>query len=93
MTDDQTNDLTLTLQFLESLVVSLDKIGSYSAANEIDSAKLVDSFIDEYDIFRKAAEARDALSHFFNDEIPEGEEMSELEKLLEDVAVWSAPAQ
>lgn len=78
------------LKFLNTLVVSLDRIGSYSATKEI-AAQLVVKFIDDFSVVREAAQARLALSEFFDDEIPEGQNESELESLLQDVKYWNAP--
>jgi hypothetical protein len=80
-----------TLRFLDMLVVSLDRIGSYAAWKKNDDAKLLQGFIDDFEVFKQAAEARRLLCEFFDDEIPEGRDESPLELLLGNVKYWTAP--
>ena len=92
MTSNEKEKILGTLRFLEMLVVSIDRIGSYSAESGLDASKIISNFIDDYDVFKRAAQLRSELGDFFSDEIPEGEDASELEILMRDVKVWSPPA-
>jgi hypothetical protein len=91
MDDLEKAKILKALRFLNMLVVSLDRIGSYAAGQKMDHAKLLQDFIRDFQVFKEAAEARTALGEFFDDEIPDGQDASELEILMRDVKHWTAP--
>jgi hypothetical protein len=91
MSPEEKCQIVTALRFLETLVVSLDRIGSYTASAKNVIPGILDDFVDRHEVFRRAAEAREALCSFFCDEIADGEMQSEVELLLADVDLWEPP--
>ena len=90
MEDGDKEKILIALRFLNMFVVSLDRIGSYSAINGVDYAVLLRDFIDDFDVTRKAVTARSVLCEFFDDEIIEGRDASEMELLMQGIEHWTS---
>jgi hypothetical protein len=82
-------DIVAVLRDLETIVVSLDRIGA--AAEQLGSReyeRASSDFLDEWDVARKLIRARRVLSAAFSDEIGD-DGMDELERELVGVPCWS----
>ncbi|GAB2470408.1 hypothetical protein GCM10011375_39040 [Hymenobacter qilianensis] len=78
------------LAFLTKLVVGLDRLGSRYADKDEDLAwALLYSF--EPNVFKEAAQVRQMLCSKYSQELQEGEDQDEVEKVLADVAYWKLP--
>jgi hypothetical protein len=76
------------LRDLETMVVSLDRIGSAFAENRRAYDRATAAFVDDWWIFGKLAGIRHSLSDLFSDKLgPDG--MDELEREVQDVPYWS----
>ena len=82
-------DLLKVLRNLEVVVVSLDRVGSYSSdlSKETQNELLAD-FIDRWEVFDKLAESRGILSEYFGRALGD-DDMDELERALQDVEYWN----
>jgi len=74
--------------FIETLVVSLARIGSCVDDPDEDEEEIVLRFYEDFDIHRRAVEARDALSSCFESRVPPGRRTSELQRTLTGVRPW-----
>ena len=74
--------------FIETLVVSLARIGSCVDDPDEDEEKITLRFYEDFDIHRRAVEARDALSSYFESDAPPGRRTSELQRALTGVRPW-----
>jgi hypothetical protein len=82
-------DLIAVLRDLNTIVVSMDRIGS--CAEEVgleQNNRLLLDFFDQWDVWQKLSEARSKLSEPFSYELGE-DNMDELERELEDTPYWS----
>jgi hypothetical protein len=89
MSDTVTYDREVILRILrdlETIVPSLDRIGSLASDTPPDAiARILDDFITDWDVSRKLAAARRYLSDQFD--------YDEYEKLMEDVPHWRDSAR
>jgi hypothetical protein len=82
-------ELLKVMRTLECVVVSLDRIGSSTAAmSQPDQDRILSEFVDQWDVSRRLAEARRILSESFSYELGE-DDMDELEREMQDVSFWS----
>ncbi len=82
-------DIVRILRDINSIVVSLDRIGSVSASIEPEEHdKMLADFVRTWEVFHKLAEARSVLSQAFSQELGD-DEMDELERAMEGVPYWS----
>ena len=73
-------DLVEALKFLNGLVVSLDRIGSATAhLSSAERALVLDRYVDEWNVFRRASLVRRALSEYFSDDLGP-DDVDELER-------------
>ena len=81
-------DLIAVLRDLDTIVVSIDRIGSCveDVGREQEERFLLD-FFDQWDVWKKLAEMRSKLSEPFSYELGE-DNMSELERELQDTPYW-----
>jgi hypothetical protein len=81
--------LLRVLRDLNTIVVSLDRIGSAaSGLTKEEYHRISSEFLDNWDVFQKLSQARAILSDPFSRE--EGPDlMDELEREMEDVPYWS----
>ena len=84
------NDLISSLRDLNTIVVSLARIGSFAAGAEDVSLedKLTVDFLRDWDVFRRLASVREKLSAPFSDELGE-DGMDELEREMKEIPIWS----
>ncbi len=78
--------LLRVLSHLETLVVSIDRIGSASYEGE-NSDELLVNFHDDWQVFKRLAECRSILSEPFSTELGD-DDMCELERELQHVEYW-----
>ena len=77
------------LRTLDELVVSLDRIGAATADLTPERrAAIIDTFIRDHDIFRKAARARAILSEPFPTALGP-DDMEFLEREMRSVSYWT----
>ena len=93
MADVQVNynrdDIITILRDLEMIVCSFGRIGSFhSDMTKEEYYKASSDFLDEWDVARRLARARSILNSVFSDELDPEDEMSEIERLVEDVPHW-----
>ncbi len=82
-------DLLLVLKHLETLVVSLDRIGSSSVdMGQSESDIMLREFIDDWSVCRKLSESRTVLSKYFSTDLGD-DDMDELERELQGVPYWT----
>ena len=82
-------EILKVLRTLNCFVVSLDRIGSSTAAlPRGQQDQILREFIDGWDMTRQLARARRILSEPFSDELGE-DDMDELEREMQDVPYWS----
>jgi len=82
-------DIVNILADLEMIVVSLDRIGSYYSELQSDECNAISSsFLDDWDVARKLANARRILDSAFSRELGE-DETDELEREFQDLPYWS----
>jgi len=82
-------DLIAVLRDLNTIVVSMDRIGSCAedVGREQHDRLLLD-FFDQWDVWKKLSEARSMLSEPFSYELGK-DNMDELERELQDTPYWS----
>lgn len=81
-------DILKCLEFLNTIVVSLDKIGSAGADKSINEQReLLDTFCSDWNVYEKLAYIRKVLSSEFSDELGV-DDMDELERELQNVPYW-----
>ncbi len=81
-------DLVEVLKILETLVVSLDRIGSHH--HECDRRtyeRLISEFIEDWAVAPKLSAARRILSEYF-DATPDDHGLEELERAIHDTPCW-----
>ena len=87
-------DLVRVLREIESMLISLHKIGSYYAvADSVEKAsyeKETTKFIDEWKVTTRLAEVRALLSSYFDLTLAE-DDMDDLERAMQSVDYWSSP--
>lgn len=82
------SDLIEVLRILDTLVVSLDRIGSH--CHECDRRthdRRLSEFIEDWSVAPKLATARRVLSEYFDD-TPGDDGRDELERVMQDVTYW-----
>jgi hypothetical protein len=78
------------LAFMEKLVVGLDRLGSHYHGNDEDLAWAMHYTITPK-IFKEAAQIRRMLCSKYNQELAEGQDQDEVEKLLVGLDYWKVP--
>lgn len=87
-----TADLLEVIRHLDTLVVSLDRIGSATAGqSRAQEAEVLSSFVDNWDVFRRLSECRTTLSDYFSRDLGI-DDMDELERELQNQQYWSSNA-
>ena len=82
------SDLIDALSTLETIVVSLDRIGSCHAELEQGAYdKITTEFVEQWDICRRLLAMRKTLSNYFSDDLGD-EDMDELERALHETPHW-----
>ena|SRR5205814_9854513 len=82
-------DLVESIRFVNELVVSLDRIGSSTAQlTSAERAEVTDGYLDDWDVARRAAAVRRALSEYFDDELGP-DHLDDLERELDGTIYWS----
>jgi hypothetical protein len=82
--------LLLAIRYLDSIVVSLDRVGSLSTdVTKRKGNDLLAQFHSEFDVFRKLSKARGILFDAFDRQLGD-DDMDELERELYDNEYWSA---
>ncbi|MEP7336601.1 MAG: hypothetical protein ABI977_02460 [Acidobacteriota bacterium] len=81
-------DLIEVLRDLNTIVVSIDRIGSCigDTGEEVNDRLLLE-FFDQWDVWKKLSNIRTKLSEPFSRELGE-DNMDELERELQDVPYW-----
>lgn len=83
-------ELLNVLRALESIVVSLDRIGSStSAMSQEDRGKILAAYAEKWEIFSALAHVRRTLSALFSDDVG-SDGMGELEREMQDIPHWSS---
>ena len=96
MTDEvrlKRNEVVRALRILESIVPSLDRLGSAAAGmtkEEYDRAS--SEYLDDWDVTRRLAAIRRILSEPFSDEVGDGG-ADEIERELDGTPCWSPSAR
>jgi hypothetical protein len=86
-------EILRVLRDLEMMIVSLDRIGAATGEGDPEeSARITTDFLDQWQVFKRLAEARQVLSEPFADDI-DADGTEALEQALEDVPCWSATDQ
>lgn len=81
-------DLIEVLSTLETVVVSLDRIGScYAELGQEGCDKTTVEFLDQWNIWHKLSRARRILSDYFPTQLGD-DDMDELERALQDTPSW-----
>lgn len=88
-TEEETIDL---LRVLNQFVVALDNVGSYYESREMSNLALL-YLIDKNKVFAKLAKARKVLSSKYSYDIMEGDDFSELEKMVADTPYCKMPTE
>ena len=84
--------LVTALRNLETIVVSLDRLGSCATEmNEEEYKESLVAFLADWDVFAKLSEARRLLSEPFETELG-NDGMDELERELEGITFWHRDA-
>ena len=81
--------LLRVISHLETIVISLDRIGSSSEPN---TDRVLVDFINDWSVFQRLAECRGLLSELFSRELGE-DDMDELERELRNVPYWRVNAR
>jgi hypothetical protein len=86
-------DVLKILADINTIVVSLDRIGSAGAEMPLeDHDRMAGEFVRQWDVFRMLASARKILSDRFSDELGD-DDKDELEREMEDVPFWRSDAR
>ncbi|MGQ4810164.1 hypothetical protein NKDENANG_03613 [Candidatus Entotheonellaceae bacterium PAL068K] len=84
----RTSDLVEVLKILETLVVSLDRLGShYHDMDHGAFERVVTEFIKDWEVSRNLVVARRLLSEYFDDTLGE-DDQDELERAMCDPPHW-----
>ena len=82
-------DLIEALEYLNQIVVSLDRIGSYASdISKEEYEKITIEFLHKWKVWKKLSKIRSILSEPFSRELGE-DDMDELERELQHVQYWS----
>ena len=85
----KTEDIVEILRHIQEIVVSLARLGSAASdMSEEEWRNAVTEFILNHDVANKLSSARRVLSSQFDDEA-KNKDVSELEKLMENIEYWS----
>src|SRR5262245_28669898 len=83
-------DLIEVLEYLNQIVVSIDRIGSYSIeVDEKEQDKILLEFFDKWKVWKKLSKARSILDKYFSYALGD-DDMCELEREFQNLEYWSS---
>ncbi len=86
----RTADLLKIVRHLDTIVVSLDRVGSATAElSRAEQAEVLTSFHDDWDVSKRLSACRTTLFDYFSRELGD-DDMDELERELENQRYWSS---